>query len=401
MYNFKMKKFMKNIISLVLAGMIGGLITFSLIQINKEEAVNVSPSHQATAVSNSTMNAMPFDFTRAAEIATPAVVHIRAAESELLARQRMEKQRRNSPFRSFEDLFDLGQNDLFFGHPFQRQPFQKKGSGSGVIISEDGYIVTNNHVVGFADDIIVTLFDGRQLKGTVIGNDPNSDLAVVKIEETGLPTLEYADSDLAKVGEWVLAVGNPFDYLTSTATAGIISAKGRDINIIKEDRAIEEFIQTDAAINPGNSGGALVDKNGKLLGINTAIATKTGYYNGYSFAIPVNLMVQIVDDIIKYGNFQRAQLGVQVDNIDDDYMQMLNLDSNNGVVVTDVYNGGSAQFAGIIPNDVIIEANGVKISNYDQLATVVNKSRVGDTLDLYILRDGKKKRMPVRLKKGI
>lgn len=401
MYNFKIKKLMKNIISLVFAGMIGGLITFSLIQYNTDDIKHVSPAQQATVVSNSTMNSLPFDFSLAAEVATPAVVHIRAAESELLARQRMEKQRRNNPFRSFEDLFDLGQSDLFFGHPFQQRFYQKKGSGSGVIISEDGYIVTNNHVVGFADDIIVTLFDGRQMKGEVIGSDPNSDLAVVKIEETGLPTLEYADSDKAKVGEWVLAVGNPFDYLTSTATAGIISAKGRDINIIKEDRAIEEFIQTDAAINPGNSGGALVDKNGKLLGINTAIATKTGYYSGYSFAIPVNLMVQIVDDIIKYGNFQRAQLGVQVDNLDEDYVRMLGLDNDQGVVVTDVFNGGSAQFAGIIPNDVIIEANGVDISNYDELATVVNKSRVGDTLELKIIRDGQKKQMPVRLKKGI
>lgn len=376
-------------------------MTFFLIQQFSETdnvSVNASPRVQQVAYGNS---ALPFDFVHAAERATPAVVHIRAAESELLARQRQEKEKQQSPFGRFEDLFDMGPNDLFFGFPFQERFYQKKGSGSGVIISEDGYIVTNNHVVGFADDIIVTLHDGRQMDGEVIGTDPHSDLAVVKVEARDLPVLEYANSDEARVGEWVLAIGNPFDYLTSTATAGIISAKGRDIDVIKEEKAVEEFIQTDAVINPGNSGGALVDAQGRLLGINTAIATRTGYYNGYSFAIPVNLMTQIVDDIIKYGNFQRAQLGVQVVNIDDEYQKMLELNHKKGVVVTDVIDGGSAQFAGIIPNDVIVAVNGEDVDDYDDLARMVNKSRVGETLTAKIIRDGQKKTIPIRLRKGL
>lgn len=391
---------MKNFISFVFAGVIGGAMMFFLTQQSNQNAeVNRYPN--AWQVNQNSTTAAPFDFVYAAEKATPVVVHIKAAESEVMARQRLEERQKENPFGMWGDLFDMDPNDMFFGFPFGQRPFQKQGSGSGVIISEDGYIVTNNHVVGFADDIIVTLHDGRQLQGEKVGSDPNSDLAVIKIEETGLPTLEYGDSDAAKVGEWVLAVGNPFDYLTSTATAGIISAKGRDINIIKEDKAIEEFIQTDAVINPGNSGGALVDAQGRLIGINTAIATKTGYYNGYSFAIPVNLMTDIVNDIIQYGNFQRAQLGVHIDNIDEEYMQILGLDNQEGVVVTDVIRGGSAQFAGIIPNDVIVGANGKDIKDYEDLATEVNKSRVGDVLDLKILRDGRVKNIPVRLKKGL
>ena len=313
----------------------------------------------------------------------------------------MEEQNRNNPFYNspFRDFF--GDNDMFFSFPFGGQMYPKKGSGSGVIISQDGYVLTNNHVVGFADDIVVTLSDERQLKGKVIGTDPGSDLAVVKIEATDLPTLEYADSDEARVGEWVLAVGNPFDYLTSTVTAGIISAKNRDIDVIRDQNSVEEFIQTDAAINPGNSGGALVNAKGELLGINTAIATKTGYYNGYSFAIPINLASKIADNIIKYGSFERGNLGVYINDIDDEFKNTLNLRIDEGVVITELVDGGAAQYAGVLPNDVVTHVNDEKVKDSQQLANLVRQSKAGDTLTLTIIRDGREKRIPVRLKKRL
>ena len=393
---------MKNIIALTMSGLLGGVIAFFLLQSQIQE---ISLPHMSEAqpqmTSRTSETNYPFDFVSAAEAATKAVVHIQAAESESLARQRMEEENKKNPFYNspFRDFF--GDNDLFFGMPFGNRPFIKRGSGSGVIFNEDGYIVTNNHVVGFADDIVVTLYDDRKLKGKVIGTDPSSDLAVVKIEATDLPTLEFANSDEARVGEWVLAVGNPFDYLTSTVTAGIISASGRDLDIIREEKSIEEFIQTDAAINPGNSGGALVNTRGQLLGINTAIATRTGYYNGYSFAIPINLVTKIVNDIIEYGSFQRANLGVYINDVDEEYMNMLNLPTDEGVVVTELVQGGAAQYAGVIPNDVITGVNGTRVKNAEELANVVMKSRAGDKLDLDIIRDGRNKKIPVVLKKGL
>lgn len=391
---------MKNVLYLSISGLIGGVMAFFLFQTQLPEVVPQTSTSSAQQV-RSSFNAYPFDFVTASEKATRAVVHIQAAESESLARQRLKEEGQQNPFHNspFRDFFD--DNDMFFRFPFGGQMYPKKGSGSGVIISQDGYIITNNHVVGFADDIMVTLSDERQLKGKVIGTDPGSDLAVVKIEATNLPVLEYADSDDAKVGEWVLAVGNPFDYLTSTVTAGIISAKNRDIDVIKDQNSIEEFIQTDAAINPGNSGGALVNAKGELLGINTAIATKTGYYNGYSFAIPINLAKKIADNIIKYGTFERGNLGVYINDIDDDYMSSLDLKFDEGVVVTELVDGGAAQYAGVIPLDVITEVNGQKVKDSEQLANLVRQSKVGDTLNLTIIRDGREKRIPVRLKKRL
>lgn len=392
---------MKNVLSLSIAGVVGGIVAFFLLQSQLPD-VNVASSTQPSAqhVSSNFTN-YPFDFVSASDKATKSVVHIQAAESESLARQRLKDGQKDNPFYNspFRDFFK--EDDMFFGFPFGGQFYPKKGSGSGVIISEDGYILTNNHVVGFADDIVVTLNDERKMKGKVIGTDPGSDLAVVKIEATDLPTLKYADSDDAKVGEWVLAVGNPFDYLTSTVTAGIISAKNRDIDVIRDQNSIEEFIQTDAAINPGNSGGALVNADGELLGINTAIATKTGYYNGYSFAIPINLASKIADNIIKYGSFERGNLGVYINDIDDDYMSLLNLRSEDGVVVTELVDGGAAQYAGVLPNDVIIAVNGEKVKGTDELANRVRESKVGETLNLKIIRDGREKMIPVRLKKRL
>jgi S1-C subfamily serine protease len=263
--------------------------------------------------------------------------------------------------------------------------------------------VTNNHVVDFADDIEVALYDNRKFKAKKIGTYPKADLAVLKIEANALPVLKHADSDQSKVGQWVLAVGNPFD-LTSTVTAGIISAKGRDINIIQardgRNDAIESFIQTDAAVNPGNSGGALVDAMGRLLGINTAISTRTGVFEGYSFAIPINIVTRIVDDIIKNGSYQRPYLGVNIQELDADYAKELGVDISQGVVIETLVDGGSAQFAGLQPRDIIVSINGKGIKSVPELQEIISSSKVGDTLNVQVLRKGKKQEIAVRLKAG-
>jgi Do/DeqQ family serine protease len=391
---------MKKIIPLVIAGIFGGLIVLGGIYFFKVEHIQrdaFSPVY-ATQV-NTKINTkpgstlLPFDFTEAAEISMPVVVHIKAAESEALAKQRHQKNRSQDPFK---DLFG---GDLFFGNPFN-SPYQiKQGAGSGVIISEDGYIVTNNHVIEFADEVEVTLYDNRQFQATIVGTDPKTDMAVLKIEAKNLPTLKYADSNKAKVGQWVLAVGNPLE-LTSTVTAGIISAKGRDINIISGQDAIEAFIQTDAAVNPGNSGGALVDAQGKLLGINTAIATQTGYFSGYSFAIPVNMMKKIVDDIIEFGSYQRGYLGITIMDLDGDLSDELNLNITQGVLIQNVLEGSAAQYAGLLPNDVIVRIDDREVKSSPELQEIVGSAKVGDTLNLTVNRNGKSKEFPVRLKNG-
>ena len=342
------------------------------------------------------------DFTLAANKALEVVVQINAQESEQRVRQKEEQYYRNDPFFGnpmFRDFFG-------FGNMFQ----PRKGSGSGVIISNDGYIVTNNHVVEFADDIEVILKNDKKYKAQKIGTDPRTDLAVLKIEETGLPILPVANSDDLKVGEWVLAVGNPFGYLTSTVTAGIVSAKGRNLNLLDENQdpyqywgqgGIEEFIQTDAAINPGNSGGALVDAQGRLVGINSAIATKTGYYSGYSFAIPVNLMNKIVKELIANGSFERGKLGVLVSEIDEESKKELNLSTKDGVIIENLEDNSSAKYAGLRPKDVIIGINGKPVKNYDDLSKAVGLTKVGETLNVKIIRDGSPREIPVKIRKGL
>ena len=390
---------MKRIISLIVASVIGGLITLAGVHYmsnNTQQTPITQPATYGQLTSNtSNVNVSPapptFDFTAAAAKATPAVVHISAAESEKMARQRREDNR--NPYR---DLFG---DNFFFGNPFGNQ--LKKGMGSGVIISEDGYIVTNNHVVDFADEVEVTLYDNRSYIAEVVGTYPQADLAVLKIDDRNLPTLKYADSDQAKIGQWVLAVGNPLE-LTSTVTAGIISAKGRDIDIIKDDQngngGIESFIQTDAAVNPGNSGGALVDAEGRLLGINTAIATRTGSFAGYSFAIPVNLMKRIVEDIIEYGSYQKGSLGVYINELNNDLADELGISITKGVVVKELINGCAAQYSGIIPNDVIVEVDGKKINNFPDLQEKISSVKIGDNLDVTVNRQGQLKTFAVRIR---
>ena len=386
---------MKKLLALVTAGIVGGLMAlggayFFSAQFSPAIAPTstyVQPVNQRLNVSTKT-NAVPFDFTTAAEKAMPVVVHIASFQGGRTAQG--QQRNRNNPFGEFF-------GDDFFGNP--NDPSLRQGSGSGVIISPDGYIVTNNHVVESAGQVEVTLFDNRKFQAEVIGTDPQTDMAVLKIDADRLPTLEYSDSDHARVGEWVMAVGNPFD-LTSTVTAGIISAKGRNINVISGNRSIEAFIQTDAAVNPGNSGGALVDAKGRLLGINTAIATRTGSFSGYSFAIPINMVRKITEDIIEYGSFQRAFLGINITELDSDRAEEFGLDFTQGVVIEELIDGGAAQYAGLLPRDVITAVGGKAVKSVPELQEIIGRAKVGETITVSVMRKGKRKVIPIELKAG-
>lgn len=378
---------MKQIFSLVLAGIIGGLVTLGGTRLfQQEQPVPVSPgfAQQVNYAPSQNLNTLPFNFTDAAAKATPAVVNIAASAKQTAQREGRGDEGVN-PFR------------FFFGDELFGNEGPKEGTGSGVIYTPDGYIITNNHVVEFADELVVTLSDNRKFKAKLIGRDEKTDLAVIKIEANNLPTLQLADSDNAKIGEWVLAVGNPFN-LTSTVTAGIISAKGRSINLLGGGTAIESFIQTDAAVNPGNSGGALVDAQGKLLGINTAIATRTGVFSGYSFAIPVNLMKRIVDDIVEFGTYQRPLLGINIQDLDSELADSLGVAFSQGVVVEQVVDGGSAQYAGVQAKDIITKVNERSVNNVPELQEIIGRSKVGDTVTLTVNRKGQTKQIPVKLR---
>ncbi|MDX1407973.1 MAG: trypsin-like peptidase domain-containing protein [Saprospiraceae bacterium] len=391
---------MKRFSSLILAAVLGGALAlggYALLTDVTSQSEGL-PDNLLHSV-GTTRTLLPggsadVDFTVAAERVMPTVVQIKAQESDALAQQRRQQERRSDPWSRFFD-FDFG-NDLL--NPFGFRP--REGAGSGVIISEDGYIVTNNHVVDFADKVYIKTFDGEEYEAQIVGRDPSTDLAVLKIEGDDFPAIEFGDSDRARIGEWVLAVGNPFEYLTSTVTAGIISAKGRDINLIRGEKTIEEFIQTDAAINPGNSGGALVDAQGRLIGINTAIASYTGNYAGYSFAIPVNLMSKIVNDIIESGGvLERTSLGVYVEALDEAFAKELGIDRTEGLVVMELVDGGAAQYGGVLPYDVIVAVDGKEISKFEDLERIINLSKVGDTLKIKVLRKGEYRELPVRLRK--
>jgi len=376
---------MKNWLSLLFAGIIGGCTVLGGMYFFAPNKHNVSPYDQQVSYVNANNNnyAVPFDFKDAAKKAMPVVVHITASKEESLT-----SRRNRNPF---SDLF--GEDWFYGGGPQQ-------GTGSGVIYSDDGYIITNNHVIDFADKVEVTLFDNRTYKAKVVGTDKTTDLAVLKIEAENLPVPKLGDSDKAEVGEWVLAVGNPFD-LTSTVTAGIISAKARDINILSGKRSVESFIQTDAAVNPGNSGGALVDAEGNLIGINTAIATRTGSFAGYSFAIPVEIVTKIVDDLIKHGEVKRALIGIDVEDLDSDHVEELRLKGiNQGVVIVGVLEGTAAQYAGLVPDDVITKVDGQTIKSAPELQGFMSRKRPGDIVTFTIVRNGKNKDVPVRLKAG-
>lgn len=387
----------------LLSSAIGGFTAYKLMARQQMENAAFSELFQQNPnnirlAGLSAANVQPVDLTKAAESSVHAVVHIRATE---LSKTRT--------VQTAPDIFDW-----FFGdgrgqqRQIQTQP--RVGFGSGVIISKDGYIVTNNHVVEGADEITVKLNDERELKGRVIGTDPDTDLALLKIEGDDFPTIPVGDSDALKVGEWVLAVGNPFN-LNSTVTAGIVSAKARSIGTTAANgqaASIQSFIQTDAAINSGNSGGALVNAAGELVGINAMLYSPTGAYSGYGFAIPTNLMTKVVSDLKVYGTVQRALLGIKGGDfttdlqMDDEVVKemekrMEELGVKDGILVAQVIEGGSA--AGILKeNDVITKMDGKKLHKFTDLQEALSKHRPGDKVQLTIVRDKKEKEVTITLK---
>jgi serine protease Do len=384
-----------NLKTLAIVGALSSATTLGAYKLFLEKAPNdavfsSTPSAFTRLVSDTpptTSAGTPGDFTYSAEKVTPAVVHIKTKMTRTTSRQMMDP---------FEDFFGG-----FGGGGRRQQPEAQEASGSGVIISADGYIVTNNHVVQDADEVSVILNDKRELKAKVISTDPSSDLAVIQVKSTNLPFLTFGDSDNLKVGEWVLAVGNPFN-LESTVTAGIVSAKGRS-NIIdrgdKDVNPLESFIQTDAAVNPGNSGGALVNLKGELVGINTAIYSRTGQFAGYSFAVPVSIVKKVAADLIKFGNVQRGFLGVNIQEVNSKLVQEKDLKVNDGVYVGGFPVGGSsAQSAGLKVNDVIVKVDGVPTSSSSKLMELVGRKRPGETVVVTVNRDGDIKDFNVTLK---
>ena len=379
-----MKTFFKSISLAALGGSIalGGYVSF----FQKTETVT-NPQPQSKIVAHpvsipSDLNGNVLDFQFAANQSLNSVVHINTVTKRRALSQE-------------EQLFEL-----FYGNGGGNK--SQRGSGSGVIISEDGFIVTNNHVIENADNIRVVLNDNREYSAKVIGTDPATDMAVIKIDESNLPPILIGNSDDIQVGEWVLAVGNPFN-LTSTVTAGIVSAKGRSINIMQRNSGdnifpIESFIQTDAAVNPGNSGGALVNSKGELVGINTAIASQTGSYSGYSFAVPVNIMKKVTTDMIQYGIVQRAFIGVGIQEMSQNIANDLGISNTEGVFVNGVTSNGAAQEAGIQKGDVIIKVNEEKIKSVPKLQETIGKYTPGDKVSVTVIRKGKEKSVMLTLR---
>ncbi len=333
----------------------------------------------------------PGDFTGAALASIPTVVHIKTKINAKQISNNTPRSRQQDPFSDFfgDDMF----NQLF-GNPNMTR--EQRASGSGVIISQDGYIVTNNHVIEKADEVMVTLSNRRNYTAKVVGTDPSYDLAVIKIEAAGLPYLVYGNSDDVQIGQWVLAIGYPLN-LEATATAGIVSAKARSLGLNK-DRAgsvqggVESFIQTDAAVNAGNSGGALVNTDGRLIGINSAIASPTGYYSGYSYAIPVNIARKVVDDIIKYGTVQRAYLGISYpySSLSEKERQQANIpDITDGIYVIEVSKDGGAYEAGIRKGDIIKTLAGVNVNSGAEVNEIVSRYKPGDKIAVTYVRSNK------------
>lgn len=393
-----MKQTTKNILLgvgavVLLSSAVAGLTTYKLLKSAQDkqqsfsEAFQQNPNTRLAAFDG--MNAQPVDLTQAAENSIHAVVHIKSTQE---AKTRVVQQ---AP-----DIFDF-----FFGdgrgqqRQYQTQP--RVGFGSGVIISKDGYIVTNNHVIEGADEISVKLNDNREFKGRVIGADPSTDLALVKIEGNDLPTIPIGDSESLKVGEWVLAVGNPFN-LTSTVTAGIVSAKARSLGVY--NGGIESFIQTDAAINQGNSGGALVNARGELVGINSVLSSPTGAYAGYGFAIPTSIMTKVVTDLKQYGTVQRALLGIRGGSITDEQFsdelkkKAKELGVVEGVLVTEIIDGGSAAGGDIKVDDVIVGIDNKSVKTMADLQEALAKHRPGDTVKIKLIRAKKERTVSLTLK---
>ncbi len=371
------------IFAVLIAGLIGGLSSFVLTHQLKEVPMFAANHQQeqvmAQPVSTQTTRFVgSVDFIDAAERSVHAVVHVKV-------RNKMTSY--SNPFYEF-----------LFGTPqVQQEAMPVVSSGSGVIISDDGYIVTNNHVIDGADVLEVTLNDKRTYEAKVVGADPTTDIALIKIDEKDLPFLTWGNSDDLRLGEWVLAVGNPFN-LNSTVTAGIVSAKSRSINIINKNTAIEAFIQTDAAVNPGNSGGALVNTAGELIGINTAIASPTGAYSGYSFAVPQKIAQKIASDLLDYGAVQRAFIGVSISDVTGELAKEAGVNTTKGVYISAVAPGGAAQDAGIKKGDIIMQVGQVEVNSTSELQEQVGRYRPGDQIAVRVLRGDKDKEMLLTLR---
>ncbi len=367
----------------------------------KIEHINAVPSTSAGYLNASDGELVPLDFNKPAEQVIHSVVHIKSTHLNNSYHHNSSKSE-SHPFRDFfgDEFERFFGPDLKFGIPENGSPRRynpgRIGTGSGVIISEDGYIVTNNHVIAEADDIEVTLHDNRTYKATVVGTDPSTDLALLQVKEKNLPTVPFVNSDDVHIGQWVLAVGNPMG-LNSTVTAGIVSAKGRSINILKDKYAVEDFIQTDAAINPGNSGGALVNLQGGLVGINTAIASPTGTFAGYGFAVPANIVHKVVEDLIEYGVVQRGVLGVMIRSVDGNLAKEKDLSVLEGVYVDSLLENSAAASAGIRTGDVILAVDDLEVKTSSALQGAIARHRPGEKVTLRINRSGKESAIDVTL----
>ncbi len=398
---------MKNIIPPFIAALFASLVTLAAYHflLRDSQTIRVEPATQTAFATYleadrpaATSAAVAFDFTTAAAKVTPAVVHITSTQG-MVAQNDGGEGEEDPRLQQIPEMFRDFFGDSFRGMPQQRGP--RMGSGSGVIISSDGYIVTNNHVVADADELTVVLVDNRSYVAKVIGADPTTDIALLKIDEENLPALTLANSDNVEVGEWVMAAGNPLRGLNSTVTAGIVSATGRNINILRrEDNqyAIESFIQTDAAVNPGNSGGALTNVDGDLVGINTAIMSPTGSYAGYSFAVPSNIVKKVVDDLKEYGKVQRALIGVQIVDVNAASAEKYNLNMSRGVYVSSVMDGGAGAEAGLEEGDVIVQVDEKRTNKSSDLQSYVGRKRPGDQVTVIVMRDGDEKTLTMKLK---
>lgn len=402
-----MKSTFKKLLPFAVVGVLSGATTVGVQQYLSHDSNNGDQSYftKSTNASFVGMNTATVgdDFVKASKMTVPAVVTIK------------NYQNRASSRASEQDLFDFFFGDPFGGKGQQRQRQQQQapenmpsGLGSGVIISPDGYIISNNHVVAGANKLEVVLSNKKSYIATLVGTDPNTDISLLKIEEKGLPFLNFANSDNVEVGQWVLAVGNPLG-LNSTVTAGIISAKGRGIGILggqgKATNPIESFIQTDAAINPGNSGGALVNVNGDLIGINSAISSTNGYYQGYGFAVPANLARKIIEDIKKFGIVQRGFLGVNSLDLSNDQQvayynqeKKTNIKPGSGVYITGLPDNSGAQEAGMKVGDIIIKIDGANITDFADLSVAIGSKRPGDKVQVTYSRNGKETTSTVTLK---
>lgn len=378
---------MKQLFKFFFVAVLGGIVSLGVYQAiapTAEENISAdgtkSPFQLTNYTSSPSVPLESIDFVKAAAKTVDAVVHVKTT---------FQAQKYYNPW-----------SQIFGGEKYYSK--QQKASGSGVIISGDGYIVTNNHVIDNAAQIRVTTNDNRTYTAELIGTDPSTDLALLKIDEKDLPAITLGNSDNLQVGEWVLAVGNPFN-LTSTVTAGIVSAKARNINIMHYNPTdkvfpLESFIQTDAAVNPGNSGGALVNGRGELIGINTAIASTTGAYSGYSFAVPVSIVQKVTADLLEFGTVQRAYIGVNISNIDEKLLDADNLSTTSGAYVRGLLEGGAAEDAGIKTGDIITGVEDRDISNVTQLQEQIGKYRPGDRVQISLLRDNKTKELTVTLR---